>query len=194
LTISAMMAPVSESRKRTNVKPSVGGWIVATKAADTAACVASMCPLPRNSASAIASITTIASCAAPTPIASTSRSPTAMPTATPNATSSARRPRWETVRPSVMIAATGAKNGAWCPSTSVATSQAAPAATPTCSTDRHDIRSRSSRVRMDTRERSAASSISGAARSLSGRLSLSRSRGIGSSDPGRQRGAKAAAS
>ena len=50
----------------------------------------------------------------------------------------------------------------------MATIHAAPAATPTWSTDRHDRRSRSSRVRMETRERSAASSISGAARSLKG--------------------------
>ena len=67
-----------------------------------------------------------------------------------------------------MMAATGAKNGPSCPSTSVATTHAAPAATPTWSTERHDSRSRSSRVRMDTRERSAAPSMSGAARSLRG--------------------------
>ena len=105
--------------------PSVGGWRVATSAADTAACVASICPLPRKMASAVASITTSASWAGPTPIASTSRSPTAIPTATPIATSTARRPRSVTVRPSVMIAETGAKNGALCPNTSVATIQAA---------------------------------------------------------------------
>ena len=76
------------------------------------------------------------------------------------------------------IAETGAKNGASCPSTSVAITQAAPAATPACSTERHDSRNRSSRVRIETRERSAASSISGAARSLSGRTSLSFRRGM----------------
>ena len=158
--------------------PSVGGWIVATSAADTAAWLASIWPLPRKIASEIESITTSASCAAPTPIARTSRSPTAIPTATPTATSTARRPRWEIVRPSVMIAATGAKNGCSWPNTSVAMTHASPAATPACRIERQDSRSRSSRVRMDTRERSAASSISGAARSPSGRGSRSRSRGI----------------
>ena len=153
--------------------------MVATSAAETAAWPANICPLPSKSASAVASMTTSASCAAPTPIAITSRSPTAIPTATPIAISTARRPRWVIVSPSVMIAETGAKNGASCPKTSVATSQAAPAATPACSTERHDSRNRSSRVRMETRERSAASSISGPARSLNGRASLSFRRGIG---------------
>ena len=178
MTISAITAPDSESKKRSTVKPSVGGWIVATSAAETAAWVASICPLPRKRASAVASMTTTMSWAVPTPISSTIRSPTRMPTATPIATSTARRPRWETVSPSVMIAATGAKNAPWWPRTSVAKNHAAPAATPTWSTDRHDRRRRSSRVRMETRERSAASSISGAARSLKGRVSLSRRRGI----------------
>ena len=43
-----------------------------------------------------------------------------MPTATPNASSNARRPRWPTVIPSVMIAAIGAKNGRGCPTSSLA--------------------------------------------------------------------------
>ena len=178
LTSRAMAPPASASRNRAKVTPWVGGWIVATSAAETAAWLAIICPLPRKIASVIASMTTSASCAAPTPICSTSRSPTAMPTATPTASSTARRPRWETVRPSVMIAATGAKNGCVWPNTSVATTQASPAATPACRIERHESRRRSSLVRIDTRERSAASSISGAARSPSARASRSRSRGI----------------
>ncbi len=67
-----------------------------------------------------------------------------------------------------MIADTGAKNGVWWPSTSVAMSQDTPAATAAWKIERHASRRRSSRVRIETRERSAASSISGAARSDSG--------------------------
>ena len=158
--------------------PSTGGCSVATRAAETAAWVASIWPLPRNSAIEVASITTSASWPAPTPIASTSRSPIAMPSATPIATSPARLPRSDTVRPSVMIAATGAKNGCSCPSSSVAMIQAAPAATPACRTERQASRRRSTRVRHDTRERSAASSISGVALSASVREELLRRRGI----------------
>jgi hypothetical protein len=84
---------------------------VATSAAETAACVASICPLPRKIAADVARSTTSASWAAPVPIWSTRRSATAIPSATPKATSAARWPRWPTVMPSVMIAATGAKNG-----------------------------------------------------------------------------------
>ena len=130
LTSSATPPPVSASRKRSKVTPSVGGCSVATSAAETAAWVASICPLPRKIASAVASITTSESCAAPTPMPSTSRSPTAIPSATPIAISTARRPRSEIVSPSVTIADTGAKNGCSCPNTSVAITHATPAATP----------------------------------------------------------------
>ena len=62
----------------------------------------------------MASATTRASCQAPVPSTSTRRSPTAIPSVTPTITSIARRPRWPSVSPSVMIADTGAKNGwAW---------------------------------------------------------------------------------
>ena len=184
LTSSATLPPVSASRKRSKVTPSVGGCSVATSAAETAAWEASICPLPRKIASAVASITTSESCAAPTPMPSTSRSPTAIPSATPSAISTARRPRSEIVSPSVMIADTGAKNGCSCPNTSVAITHATPAATPAWSTERQATRSRSKRVCIETRERSAASSISGAARSLRGGPSVSRRRGIGASDAG----------
>src|SRR4051812_6719743 len=76
-----------------------------------------------------------------------------------------------------MIADTGAKNGRGCPNTSVAITHARPAATPAWTIERHDTRSRSSRVRIETRDRSAASSISGPARSPNGRASRSRRRG-----------------
>jgi hypothetical protein len=78
----------------------------------------------------------------------------------------------------MMIADTGAKNGRSCPSTSVAMIHAAAAATDTCRTARHETLSRSRRVRIETRDRSAASSISGAARSLSWRGSVARRRGM----------------
>ena len=64
--------------------------------------------------------TTTASVATPVPISSTSASATAIPTATPSASSNARRPRWPTVMPSVMIAAIGAKKGWLCPTSSEA--------------------------------------------------------------------------
>ena len=140
---------------------------MATSAAETAACVASICPLPRKIAAEVASATTSASWAVPVPIWSTSRSATAIPSATPSATSAARCPRWPTVMPSVMIADTGAKNGVGWPSTSVAISHASAADTDAWKIERHASRSRSTRVRHETRERSAASSISGAARSES---------------------------
>ena len=60
-TSSAIAPPASASRKRANVTPWVGGWIVATSAADTAAWLAISWPLPRKIASSIASITTSAS-------------------------------------------------------------------------------------------------------------------------------------
>ena len=83
LTISATPPPTSASSERAKSKPSVGGCSVATSAADTAAWVASICPLPRKIATDVASSTTSASCAAPVPIWSTSRSATAIPSATP---------------------------------------------------------------------------------------------------------------
>ena len=88
-----------------------------------------------------------------------------MPSATPNASSAARRPRWPTVSPSVTIADTAAKNGCWWPSTSVAISHASAADIAAWKIERQASRSRSRRVRIEVRERSAASSISGAARS-----------------------------
>ena len=57
------------------------------------------------------------------------------------------------------IADTGAKNGCSCPNTSVAITHATPAATPAWSTERQATRSRSKRACIETRERSAASSI-----------------------------------
>ncbi len=66
-----------------------------------------------------------------------------------------------------MIAETGAKNGAGCPTTSLAISQATVAAIVDCRIVRAASRNRSARVRADSRERSAASSIRGCARSES---------------------------
>ena len=66
-----------------------------------------------------------------------------------------------------MIADTGAKNGAGCPTISVATSQAIVAASVDCRIMRAASRNRSARIRADSRERSAASSIRGCARSES---------------------------
>ena len=68
--------------------------------------------------------------------------------------------------PSVIIAETGAKNGVVCPTISVATSQAIVAASVACRIARAASRRRSARVRAETRERSAASSSSGWARSV----------------------------
>ena len=65
----------------------------------------------------------------------------------------------------MIIAETGAKNGAWWPTSSVAISQATVAASVAWRTARPAWRSLSARVRADARERSAASSISGWARS-----------------------------
>ena len=85
---------------------------MATSAAETAACWANMSPEPSTSATVIAKATTSASCHQPVPSRITSRSAIAMPSVTPRTTSSARRPRWPWVSPSVIIADTGAKNGA----------------------------------------------------------------------------------
>ena len=106
-----MPPPISASMKRAADNPSSGGWSTAISTAETAAWVAKIWPLPRNTAVAIASSTTSASAPAPGPVNRTRPSATAMPTATPSASSTARRRRWPTVMPSVMIAATGAKNG-----------------------------------------------------------------------------------
>src|SRR4051794_34225157 len=64
-----------------------------------------------------------------------------------------------------MIAATGAKNGRGCPTTFVAIRYATAAASPAWTTERHATRTRCSRVRTETRPRSVASSMYGAARS-----------------------------
>ena len=136
MTSSAVPPPIRASSALANVTPSVGGWSVATSAADTAACWANICPEPSSRATVMASATTRASCQAPVPTTSTRRSPTAIPSVTPTITSTARRPRWPRVSPSVMIADTGAKNGwAW-PTTFVATSQAMTAARVTWAIDR----------------------------------------------------------
>ena len=59
-----------------------------------------------------------------------------------------------------MIAATGAKNGASCPSTHLAITQAAATAIAACTGMRQFVRTRCQRVAIDTRERLAASSNS----------------------------------
>ena len=89
--------------------------------------------------------------------------------ATPSASSTRARPRWPTVRPSVMIAETGAKNGRGWPNTSVATSHATDAATAICTIEREASARRSKRGRIESRERSAASSTSSPPRSESSR-------------------------
>ncbi len=88
-----------------------------------------------------------------------------MPSVTPRTTSTARRPRSPCVSPSVIIAETGAKNGVACPTISVASSQAMTAASVAWRIARAALRTRSARVRAETRERTAASSSSGCARS-----------------------------
>ena len=84
----------------------------------------------------------------------------AMPTATPIASSTARRRRSPTVRPSVTTAEMGAKKGAECPTSSVAMSHAAEAATALWSIGRAALMARRRRTRRPTREASAASSNS----------------------------------
>ena len=64
----------------------------------------------------------------------------------------------------MIIAETGAKNGRGWPTISVATSHAIVAASVACRITRAAARNRSARVRADSRERSAASSIRGCAR------------------------------
>ena len=120
LASSATPPPIRASTKRAPEKPSLAGCSTATRTAEIAAWVAKIWPEPRKTAAPIASRTTRASGAAPGPTSSTRPSAIAMPTATPSASSTARRPRWPTVIPSVMIAATGAKNGRTWPTTSVA--------------------------------------------------------------------------
>ena len=168
-TIRATPAPISASTARANVTPSVGGCSVATRAAETAACCANMTPEPSSRATLIVNPTTTASCHQPTPIAVMTRSPMAMPSVTPSASSNARRPRSPTVSPSVMIAATGAKNGCGWPTSSVATIHATVAASITCRIERATLLRSSARARADARERCAASSSSGCARSPSDR-------------------------
>src|SRR4051794_32422041 len=63
-----------------------------------------------------------------------------------------------------MIAATGAKNGALWPHTSFDSPQAMATATPAWNSSRQATRTRPQRVRMETRERSVASSMSSAER------------------------------
>ena len=84
-------------------------------------------------APSIASPTTTPICQVPVPISATSsvRDRDAR-RATPTAISTARRRRSPTVRPSVITAETGAKNGCSWPTTSVAISQASAAATADC--------------------------------------------------------------
>src|SRR3954453_4065845 len=60
-----------------------------------------------------------------------------------------------------MIADTGAKNGAGWPHTHLARPQASATATEACTIERQAGRTRRHRVRMDTRERSVASSSDG---------------------------------
>src|SRR5829696_4538171 len=162
-----MPPPSRASTARANDTPSSGGCKVATSAADTAACWANICPDPSSSATVIESETTTASCHQPSPSWITSRSATAIPSVTPRTTSTARRPRSPCVSPSVIIAETGAKNGWSCPTISVATSHASVAASVACRIARAAWRSRSARMRADSRERSAASSIKGCARAES---------------------------
>src|SRR3954469_4950122 len=61
-----------------------------------------------------------------------------------------------------MIAATGAKNGALCPHTALDTPQAMATARAAWNSSRQASRTRCQRVRIETRERSVASSSSGA--------------------------------
>ena len=165
LIASAMLPPSSASTPRANETPPSGGCSVATSAAETAACWANIWPDPSSSATDIASATTSASCHQPVPSPITSRSAIAIPSVTPSTTSTARRPRSPCVRPSVIIADTGAKNGRECPTASVATSQAIVAASVAWRIARAVSRSRSARTRAETRDRSAASPSSGWARS-----------------------------
>ena len=167
LTMSAVEPPTSASSEREKSRPPSGGCSVATSAADTAACWANICPEPSSSATDIDSETTTASCHHPAPSATTNRSATAIPSVTPSTTSIARRPRSPWVSPSVMIADTGAKNGAVWPTTSVAISHAIVAASVAWRMVRAASRSRCALVRADSRERSAASSIRGCARAES---------------------------
>jgi hypothetical protein len=72
----------------------------------------------------------------------------------------------------VIIAETGAKNGREWPTSSVATTHASVAAIVAWRIARAASRRRSARARAEIRERSAASSISGCARSVEGPVRL----------------------
>lgn len=105
-----------------------GGISVATSTAEFPACMEKIGPLLRSTATDIASTTTKLICHGPLPIPEMIRSPIPIPTVTPATNSNERRSRAPNDRPSETTAAIGAKNGAWCPITVVATHHANPAA------------------------------------------------------------------
>ena len=168
LTASATPPPISASTARANETPPSGGWSVATSAAETAACWANMLPgaeqQRRRSSRARPPGRAATS---PMPSSMTSRSATAMPErdaqddldGAPAALAlreperdhrrdrgeervrDARRSRWRAARRSPRRASPGGSRARRCGT-------------------------RSARVRADSRERSAASSSSGCARSV----------------------------
>ena len=92
----------------------------------------------------------------PVPKTRTNRSPTPTPTATPTITSATRRSRWPKLKPRQTIAATGAKNGCLWPTTYRARAQATPAARAHWAMKKARLRQRSTRRRIEARERRAA--------------------------------------
>ena len=105
----------------------VGGCSVTTRTAETAACEVSSGPPPSRIATDVATNTMPTSWIGPDPTSSTSTSASAIPSGTPTDTSIARSSRAPTVSPSVMIAATGAKNAPLVPKIPLAIIHAAPA-------------------------------------------------------------------
>src|SRR3954447_4571430 len=156
--------PTSASMLRDRSMPPLGGASVATRTAELAAWLTNSGPPPTRTAAVMASATKSAICHVPCPIALVSRSPMRTPSETPTTISTVRRLRAPSVRPSEIVAAIGAKNGRWWPTTSVAITQASAAPRAVCAIGSALALSRAARVLSPARERRAASSRSSSPR------------------------------
>ena len=144
-----------------------GGRSVPTSAAETAACWANIWPEPSSSATAIESATTSAELpparAEPDHEQVRDRDPERHAEDDLERAAAALRP----VRPSVIIAETGREERRGWPTTPWRSPRRSSRRSSTCRIERAAWRNRSARVRADRRERSAASSSRGCARSES---------------------------